>query len=386
MDKRLFILKRFFLILVQSFLITGITLVAVIPFSCKISPQGIQIIGGNYSIPKLQEINVESDEIVELKFSEGVNIKNLVISPFIENVSNSTEISLNTELSLAIKTATDKNRSLKCSVNFEDENKTVKIIIDEKTEIGKKYEIYGVVEDKIGNSLTFCVPFIGYNSKIPKLLITEIHPAMASQNKNDKEKNVRRVEYVKFLALTDGNLSGLKFCSGLYGESKDYDFPAVEVKSGEFFTLHLREKGDGCISEEGEDFTLAFAPYTSKFLRDLWRLSDDKSIGDKKDILVVKNSITGELYDAIMYSDGSFENWSNILKTDFTLHEDFSKIYKNCKPENAFSSKGIGTTKVFARKNISEILENFSSVEDFSYTIENSSEFWEITTSSLLSE
>lgn len=386
MDKKLFIFKRFFLILVQSLFITGITLVAVIPFSCKINSQGIQIIGGNYSIPKLQEINVESEQIVKLKFSEGVNIKNIVVSPFIENVSNSTEISSTSELSLAIKTATDKNHSIKCSTNFEDENKTVKIIIEEKTEIGKKYEIYGVVEDKIGNSLTFCVPFSGYNSKIPKILITEIHPAMANQNNDEKSKNVRRVEYVKFLALTDGNLSGLKFCSGLYGESKGYDFPAVNVKSGEFFTLHLRTKNDGCISEEGDDLSLAFSKYTSDNIRDLWISLDEKTVGDKKDILVVKNSITGKLYDAFMYSDGSFENWSNVLKTDFTLCEDFSKIYKDSKPENAFFSKGIGTTKVFARKNISEILENVSRNENFSYPIENSSSFWEMATSSLLSE
>lgn len=381
MDKKLF--KRIFIVISQTFFITAITSFAVLPISCKVTSQGIQIIGGNYTIPQLNEVEVVDDKTVVLRFSEEVSVKNLVVSPFLEGISNSTEISQTEELSEALKSATDKNESLECCVEFENENKDAKIIMNENTKIGKKYEIYGVVEDKIGNSLTFCVPFSGFNSKIPKLLITEVHPSMASQTADDKSKNIRRLEYVKILALTDGNLSGLKFCSGAYGEEKGYEFPAVDVKQGESFLLHLRTWGDGCISEEGDDLSLAYSRYTSENYRDLWTNSTTKCIGDKKDILVIKNSITNELCDAFMYSDGSAESWSNFLKTNYSLYEDFSKIYENVGIENAFSSVGVGTTKVFVRTDAENILLQAKSNENFEYPIKNSSTFWKISTSSL---
>lgn len=376
MDKKLF--KRIFIVISQTFFITTITLFAVLPISCKVTSQGIQIIGGNYTLPQLDDVEVIDDKTVVLRFSEEVSIKNLIVSPFLEGISNSTEISQTEELSLALKSATDKNESLECVVEFENENKDAKIIMNENTKIGKKYEIYGVVEDKIGNSLTFCVPFRGFNSKIPKLLITEIHPAMASQTNNDKSKNIRRLEYVKILALTDGNLSGLKFCSGSYGEDKGYDFPAVEVKQGEFFLLHLRSWGEGCISEECDDLSLAFSRYTSETYRDLWTDSATKCVGDKRDILIIKNSITGELCDAFMYTDGKSETWSDCLKTNYSLYEDFSKIYENVGIENAFLSTGVGTTKVFARTDIEKILFKAKSNEDFEYPVKNSSALWRI--------
>lgn len=380
MDKKLF--KRIFIVISQTFFITAITLFSVLPISCKVTSQGIQIIGGNYTVPQLDEVEVVDDKTVVLRFSEEVSLKNLVVSPFLEGISNSTEISQTEELSFALKSATDKNESLECIVEFENGNKDAKIIMNENTKIGKKYEIYGVVEDKIGNSLTFCVPFSGFNAKIPKLLITEIHPAMASQTNDDKSKNIRRLEYVKILALTDGNLSGLKFCSDFYGEDKGYDFPSVEVKQGEIFFLHLRVWGDGCISEENDDLSLAFSRYTSENYRDLWVNSTTKCIGDKKDILVIKNSITGELCDAFMYTDGKSESWSDCLKTNYSLYEDFSKIYENVGIESAFLSSGVGTTKVFARTDVEKILLQAKSNEDFEYPVKNSSALWKISESS----
>ena len=46
--------------------------------------------------------------------------------------------------------------------------------MEESCEIGAHYELYGCVSDKIGNSLTFCVPFTGYNFFVPKLIMSEL--------------------------------------------------------------------------------------------------------------------------------------------------------------------------------------------------------------------
>lgn len=344
MDK----VKQILVVSIETILITSIVLFSILPFSCKVSTQGIQIIGGNYKVPQLLDMKVIDEKNIRIEFSDYVKLENLIISPFIPELSDSYDISNTDSLSPSLECASGAYGYLDCSVDYSEDNKIANIYIEEETEIGSKYEIYGVVTDKTGNSLTFCLPFVGFNSRIPKLKFTEIHPAMAGIQKTEDANGTRRLEYVEIYAESAGNLAGLEFCSGYAGEGKAYVFPAVEVGEGEIFLVHLRTWGEGCISEESENLTAAWSRYCGNY-RDLWSPATTKPMGDKSDVLVIRDISSGKLIDAVMYSDGTVSDWGNYLKTDFTLDENFCDFYEDSSVEAAWSSAGIGTTKVLAR-------------------------------------
>lgn len=341
------LIKKIIIVALETSGITGLVLFSVLPVSCKVSTQGIQIIGGNYKAPQLLNINVVDDSLVTLDFSKEIKLKDVVVSPFFKDESDSYDISETENLSKALEYAAGLHGALDCSLEYENNNKTARIVLNEKTEIGKKYEIYGVVYDKTGNSLTFCVPFTGFNSRIVKLRMTEIHPAMAAVQKKEDSEGTRRLEYVELLVEAEGNLAGLELCSGYAGEDKSYVFPAVEVAEGEIIVVHLRNWGEGCISEEGDNLEEAFSRYSGPY-RDLWTEATAKPMHEKNDVLVLRNSVTKKIMDAVMYSDYSIDDWSQHLKTDFTLESDFSDFYPECSVSKAWSSAGVGTTKVIA--------------------------------------
>lgn len=361
MDKNF--IKKFFLGFAETGLLVGIVLFAVIPVSCKVTTQGIQMIGGNYRVPSLENLTVINEQQVQIDFSKEVLVSDVIVSPFIEEESDSYEISMTQDLSTALSCAAGKYGKLEYELLSVNDNKSVVINLKESTKIGKQYEVYGKVSDKTGNTLVFVIPFKGFNSAVPEIVMTEIHPAMASQLKSEESKGTRRLEYVECKALSDGNLAGLILASGYAGESKAYCFPAVEVKKGESFIVHLRTWGEGCISEEGEDLTLAFSDYTSPFYRDLWSEETSKPMDDKNDILVIKNSVTNKIIDAVMYSNYSIESWESHLKTDYTCEPDFCDFYEDCSVSAAVSSSGVGSSKVLKR----DVSKNTWSISESSH-------------------
>lgn len=340
--------KRILLTVLETAGICSIVLVSVLPVSCKVSTQGIHVIGGNYKVPQLVEVSVVDGKHILLGFSDHIRIDKLIVSPFLEGISDSYDVSETCDLSPSLASAAGKYGTIECSAVCKEDSNTVQIILENETQVGKKYEIYGEVRDKTGNTLTFCVPFTGFNSRIPAIIMTEIHPAMAGIQKTEDAGGTRRLEYVECLALEDGNLAGLEFCSGYAGESKAYVFPPVEVKKNEIFVLHLRTWGEGCISEEAENLNLAFSRYCGPY-RDLWNPGTSKPVNEKNDVLVIREITSGKLVDAFMYSDSSIEQWSDYLKTDFTSCSDFKNFYESNDVSAAFNSAGVGTTKVFSR-------------------------------------
>ena len=88
--------------------LVGITLVSVVPFSCKVSTRGIQLLDGDYTPPKLDSYLVLDSKTIELTFSEQVKVTGTVVSPFVEGVSDSDEHSTTDELSPALAAAVDR--------------------------------------------------------------------------------------------------------------------------------------------------------------------------------------------------------------------------------------------------------------------------------------
>ncbi len=364
-------------VIFETLIITGFTVLTVLPLSCKITASGIEIIGGDYTAPVLLNVIVLDEKSLEIDFSEAVKIKQAIVSPVINGVSDNDLSSHTEDLSQSIKAAVGKYGSISVNYNLSEDSTTVIFEFEEETLVGRNYELYGVVEDSIGNTLTFSVPFVGFNSNIPQILMTEIHTGMASQLKAEKEKNIRRLEYVEFLALSDGNLAGLEFCSGYAGETKKYVFPAIEVKKGEIFVLHLRNWGEGCISELEDDLTQAYSSYTGDY-RDLWTNQTTKCIGDTTDILVVRNSINGQILDAVMYRAADIENWSDKLKMDYSVAAGMEDVYDSVEVEDGTLTTGLSATKFLHRVNGSEIYEMVQKDESVDYPVKSDLWSWEI--------
>lgn len=366
-------IKEISLILMQAILIAGITIIGVIPFSCKVTTEGIEIIGGNYSSPKLEDISVIDEKKVQITFSEEIKLNDVVVSPFLPGISDSGITSKNQMLSPALQSAAGENGFISAFIEYSEDNKTAVINLEEPTKIGKTYEVFGVVEDRIGNTLTFCIPFVGYNSFVPKLIMTE---AQIKYGKGSSGGNtIYRGEYIEFLALEDGNLAGLEIISGADGEKKKYDFPSVDVCQGEIILVHFRTVAEGCVNEVGDDLNLATAPHSANGIRDLWSESTVAHFNDSSDVIILRNTVDGSIMDALMYAADDAEEWKTGV-ADYAVEVGMSGIYNSYDISNACSSKGCTTLKSITRIDSLDVLHMVINEEDYEYPFVNDEENW----------
>ncbi len=345
-------LKEMFVVVGEAFLIAGITIAAVMPVSCKITEQGIKIVSGDYVPPVLNNFVVKDESTVRLTFSEKVEITGYVVAIATDDLFGSEEHSSTIDLSPALERVSGVYGTVPCSVVYDDEETEILFVLEQQMEIGQLYQLYAQVRDSVGNTLTLAVPFTGFNSRVPELMITEIQTESVSQNKAEKTSGTYRNEFIELLVLKSGNLAGLELCSGYDGEAKKYVFPAIEVTDGEVFVVHMRNRGNGCISEEGDDLTLATASYTSPEIRDLWTDIETTTLGNKTDIIIVRNRSDNRLLDAVMFRASSVEAWTKTM-LDYSQLLDEAQIYDSGNIENAFIADSLTTTKTLHRTDAS---------------------------------
>lgn len=360
--------------MIQAVLIAGAVCLFVVPLSCKITPEGVDIIGGDYNPPILKEITVLDNYSIRLDFSEPVKIKSSVVSPFIEDISDSFEHSFTSDLSPALAAATGQYGYLEAKLEYQNDNRNILYTLKESTVVGKKYEIYGVVEDYIGNSLTFCIPFTGFNSKVAGMIMTEIRSVPDTKN------NMQ--EFIEFLVVNEGNLSGLKMkFSG--GEKVDYDFPPVDVKKGDIIVLHTESGNSNCKDELGDDLTLSVHNDAYDNARDLWTGFTKGVLGTYDDVVVLYDKVNDFVMDALMYRNTATEKWSGPKQTlaDFVAD---SCIYDSSDISNASIAKGEGAEVACAakhtlqRQDINAIIEKLKSEDKLELPIKADSQSWKI--------
>ena len=157
--------------------------------------------------------------------------------------------------------------------------------------------------------------------------------------------------------MSDGNLCSVEIVSAYDGEEKNLMLPDVEVKQGEIVVVHLRlcEGETGGISELEDDITLSTGYYSSDFARDIWFSNSDSHLGDKQDVVFLRDSQTGKILDAVLYSLQTELSWKNDSmksaideiknqeKWNFINEEDIYSM------ENAYDVTGITNTKSFYR-------------------------------------
>lgn len=361
------------ILLAQTVFLSSITVFCVLPSSCKVTEEGVIFVGGDYSSPILEEITVLDERNVQICFSEKVKLISYIVSEQIKDISDSSEHSATLELSPAIKAASGGYGRIETDYSISEDGCVITYTAVESYEIGKDYEIFGTVEDKAGNSLTFCVPFRGYNSKLPKLVMTEV------QIKYKKYKeDAFRCEFVEFLALSDGNLSGLELVSAADGDNKKYVFPPENVREGEIFLVHLRSAGSGCITET-DDLNASTALYSGKNVRDLWSENTKARLSDNSDIIVIRNSVDGKIFDAFMYATEDALEWGKGM-TSFAEAAAEAGIYESSDVGDAEVNSGLGSVaaKSFCRNDAKELLQMVQNGEEIEYPVSQKTENWVI--------
>ncbi len=368
--------KELVLMFVQTVFIVSVVLFSVIPFSCKATEQGIEIIGGDYENPYITNIEVVDQNTLQMDFSDTVTLKKSVLSPFIENISDSSENSEILKLSPSLSAACGEYGYLESIHKVSDDGKTITFLLENEMNPGKKYEVFGMVEDAAGNSLTFCVPFVGYNARIPKLIITEAQIKYASGSV--KGTQVFRAEYIELLICEDGNLAGLELWSAEDGENKKFVLPAIEVKKGEIILIHPRKKENGCINEIGDDLNLATAEHSKEGIRDLWSSQEKACYHDERDVIYILNSYNNSILDAVFYNSSDLENWKS-KQMDIVKKTVREGICSSESIKDAANSSGATALKSLTRINASEIYEKVINNKGIDFPLVFNASDWAVT-------
>ena len=367
--------KELVLIFAQTVFLVSVVLFSVIPFSCKATEQGIEIIGGDYENPCLKNISVLDNKTVKLEFSDSVSIRNVVVSPFNQNISDSQEHSIGLQLSPSLAAASGEYGFIENTQEISEDGKEITFILENETKIGVKYEIFGTVEDKVGNSLTFCVPFIGFNPSVPKMIITE---AQIKYAKATVAGNVLyRTEFIELMALEDGNLAGIEIISACDGEKGKFILPAIDVKKGEIILVHPRTKETGCINEDGDDLNLATAPFSKDGVRDLWAENENSHYNDSTDVIYLLNAVNNSVIDGFVYAAENLSEWKTEVSEALDLLFD-EGIVKSKEISNAIISKGVSPLKSLNRVNASEIKNKIMNNEEIDFPIIFDASNWNI--------
>lgn len=366
--------KEFIILMVQTVILVVITLFCLAPISCKLTEEGIHFVSGDYVAPAIETVEVIDEKTVQMNFSEGIKISSVVVSKMVEEISDSMEHSGTESLSPAIAAAGGEFGTVGVATSVSEDGTAVTFLMEEECEIGQAYEIYGAVEDKTGNTLSFCVPFTGYNSHLPKVLMTELLVKYGTGT--IKKETVYRCEFVELLALTDGNLAGLEIVSGSDGEKKKYQIPPVEVKAGEVIVVHLRSVGEGCITET-DNLNESTAQHSAKNCRDIWSSNESACLNDKTDVVILRNGPDGAIMDAFMYAEDGAEAWK---KSCLSFAEDAAAcgIYASSDISEACSSKGLSPLQSFQRKDAASLKNAALAGTLEEYPVTNNLEFWEI--------
>ncbi|MBR5400588.1 MAG: hypothetical protein IK102_02145 [Treponema sp.] len=370
-------LRQLLVVAGESVLLAGITIASVIPVSCKITEQGIKILSGDYTAPVLNSFTVKDEYSIQLEFSEKVGVDGCVVARAEEELFDSEEHSSTLDLSPALENASGVYGSVPCSVSVDESGCIVTVRCDNQMEIGQTYEFYSKISDSAGNTLTLVIPFSGFNARVPQLLLTEIQSESCDQNKTESNAGIYRNEFVEILVLKGGNLAGLELCSGYDGDTKKYVFPAIDVQAGEVFVVHMRKRGEGCISEVTDNLDQAFASYTGSQVRDLWTDVETTTLGNKTDVIILRNRADGKLLDAVMYRASNIEAWTKTM-IEYSQLVDESKIYDSGDTDNAFVTDGLTKTKTFGRMGAAELQQKVLNGEAVEYPVASGPLAWEL--------
>lgn len=332
--------KKYLKMIMASSGIAAVVLVCMYHSSCHITPEGIVLLTEDYTCPKIDEYKVDGS-CIDVFFTKNVSPEQcFAVESSPDKKLSSIENFLNAEIKFEV------------TPSFDEEKKCIHYKMKNNTEIGKNYELYAVVRDEKGSSLSFALPFLGENDHVPDIVISEINDGYSKKD--------GLFEYIELYAVTSGNLFGLELVSA--SDGKAFELPAAEVKKGEYILVHLRKDPENkqAVTETGADLNLSKARGSVYGARDIWIESSESALNSTAEIVLLKNKANNNLLDCILYCKKEYAETNDDWKTD-----SLKLASKQCidsglwqgdgKPSDSVYSKERKSISYISRKNISGI-------------------------------
>ena len=353
---------RFFRFIGEIAVIVGAVTIISFPVaasSCKISPEGVSIIGGDYSSPKLVDFIVAGTDSLKLTFSDEITLENLYISPSSAAEDEFSHSKIDME-------------SVDVAESNDESGVEYLLHLPEKTECGKEYVLFAEAEDKKGNTLSFSTVFYGYNEQVPKLILSEV--------RTDASKP--KPEFVELYCLSEGNTGGM-IIEIFYNKANSFKYvlPAASVEAGEYIVLHLRSYDDQkpfCVNEsESDDLALAASTAADSCpeARDFWHEENTKLLGKTSVILLWERS-QGVMTDALLMAESGKNGWPSSAAGDAAQSAVLADVWiDGASVTDAVCTDKATATRTVSRQNIDELTEAAGS-DDFVWPVPVSASDW----------
>lgn len=250
------------------------------------------------------------------------------------------------------------------SIAMIENGSTVKVKLEKSLSLGMLYTADLVAEDGKKNTINALVPFRARNSRMPKLLINEFRTEYSNSNGR------YRAEFVEFKTLTAGNLGAMRvFMAGGSQNPTVYEFVPIEVKEGEYITLHFRKGEAACIDELTDDLAESGGTDSSPTGRELWIPGTVKRINQTGYIYILDQD--DDVLGGVMFSEKPDAWWgkSYLAEAAEFLHEKgaWSSPEGNiCAPRDAIQTTGTTATRTLNRD---ETVENTNTAAEWYVTV-----------------
>ena len=245
------------------------------------------------------------------------------------------------------------------------EGKTVRIFLKENLELQTEFIIELNAKDNWENSLSVEIPLF-VNDWIPKIEINELRAVYSG--------STSRVEYIEFKVKSAGDLEGLRLYIMWDAKKPYFDLPAVDVKLGEYITLHMRTLESVCVNELGEDLSESAGTDSCPTARDLWIPGSATKWLHKTDIVYLQDA-NGVILDAVILNETPAEKWSrgHFAEIVEDLYNRGAWKSDNGQPPGPFDAVDTSSVKSSATKSISryEGKENTRTAKDWYITDSN---------------
>ena len=272
----------------------------------------------------------------------GQIIGNKSVSPVFLSCQAVSETEINFRFSKPVKVMS-LNFSPSLTLDEVENGSTIRVTFNNGPGAGKRLTADLLAEDDNGNTINVLVPLLTRNNRIPPLLINEIRT----------EYSKPKCEFIEFKTLQAGNLGALRlFIAGNYKAPMVYEFPPVEVASGEYITLHLRTTEESNCDELGKNLDESGGTDSSPTARDLWIPGASKLL-HKTDVIYLLDQ-DDRVVDSVLLSESGDPWWS---KDYFAEAAEFlfkagawtNPDGKICSPADAVSSSGTTLTRTICR-------------------------------------
>jgi len=359
---------RLFRALGEIAVIAGVVTAVCFPVtaaSCRINPEGVTIIGGDYSSPKLLDFIVASADSLKLVFSDEIELDNLYVSPSSASEAEFASSKIN-------MTSVDLDKT-----NVENGIEYT-LHMPEKTECGKEYVLFAEAEDKKGNTLSFSTAFYGYNDMVPMIILSEVRT----------EASKPKPEFVELYCLSGGNTGGM-ILEIAYNKASSYKYtlPAADVCAGEYIIIHLRRYDDQkmfCVDEtdsEPSSLSASTAADSCPDSRDFWLKDNTKVIG-KTSVIMLWERSRGRMLDALLLAESGKGNWQAANVGEAAQSAVLADIWiDGDSVSNAVCSDKVTATRTVSRQNIAQLAAAVSN-EDFLWPVPVSASDWMVVATS----